>query len=248
VGIADGQDNRAQLEKRYGFTVADAEARLKSGDFAGVHINLLAETGAVEAIPDLEKQFVQTSDPLNKAKIAQALVKLRDKDDTYWNFLVQLTMPIIESDAPNPISMDSNGKFVPTSAPSPEFTIWAKAHNLDPGNAAMDAIYLNPGKIMLLGGTDDPRAIPLLRRALLSPNYLIAAVAARGLAEVHDDASIQTIIETCKRAPADAAASIAKSLVFFDDPRAQTAVDKYLPKEDAKSLREARAQGKTPLH
>jgi hypothetical protein len=166
-GVASAQDRitperQAQLEKRYGFTVRDALAKLKSGEFFGVHLTLIGEVGAVEAIPDLEKQFASIGadkrDPveqeLDKMKIAQVLVRLRDKNDTYWDYLVHELTPVIESDAPSAMSFDREGKSVRHSAPSPEFAAWAKAHNLDPDQEAANAIYLNPGKIMLLAGTE----------------------------------------------------------------------------------------------
>jgi len=110
--------------------------------------------------------------------------------------------------------------------------------------AAEDAMYWFPGKVMLLGLTGDRRAIPLLRQALLSPNHMIEAAAAEGLAEIQDKDSIPFIIEACKRAPAVAAPLIAESLICFDDAEAQSAVNTYIPKDRAKILREARAQGK----
>jgi hypothetical protein len=35
-----------------------------------------------------------------------------------------------------------------------------------------------------------------------------------------------------------------ESLVYFDDPKAQAAVDEYLPKDIAKMHRDAKARGK----
>ena len=74
--------------------------------------------------------------------------------------------------------------------------------------------------------------------------YLTVQNNARLLAEIQDKDSIPLIIEACKRAPAAAAAVIAESLVYFDDTEAQRAVDMYVPKDRAKIIREAKAQGK----
>jgi len=101
-----------------------------------------------------------------------------------------------------------------------------------------------PGKVAFLGWSRDPRAIPLLRQALLSPNYQIEIAAALGLAEIGDKDSIPFIIEACKRAPAEPAAAIAQALVYFDDNVAQSAVDQYIPKDVAKIYRDATAHGK----
>ena len=248
-GVAYGQAGQPQPEKlAYGIdkaNVPDAIAKVKSGDFALVHVELIAEAGAVEAIPILKEQFARSQDPLTKAKIAAALVRLGDKDDTYWDYLVQLATPAIESDAPDFMSYDEQGKAL--HGPSPAFLAWTKTHNASP-EAGEDSLYWLPGKVLLLGETGDPRAVPLLRQALLSPNHLIEAAAARGLAEIQDKDSIPMIIEACRKAPAEAASVIADSLVYFDDSRAQSAVDTYIAKDTAKLLRDARAKGKKPFH
>jgi hypothetical protein len=241
-----GQTDQAQAGKRIyeadKANVADAIAKVKSGDFAGVHVDLIGRAGAVEAIPILKEQFMRVEDPLDKAKIAQVLIKLGDKDDTYWDFLVKLATPALESDAPDFMNFDSQGKSSP--GPSPEFVAWVKAHNLPHASAGEDSVYVLPGKVGLLGLTVDPRAIPLLRRGLSSPNHMIEIMAALGLAELQDKDSIPLIIESCKRAPAEAAAVIAESLVYFDDAEAQRAVDTYIPEDAAKIFREAKVQGK----
>jgi hypothetical protein len=249
AGVVLGQPGRQQpaIGRTFDKTeVADAVAKVKSGKFNGYHVGLIGEAGAIEAIPDLEKQFARAAEPLDKAKIAQVLLLLGDKKDAYWNFLAELAKPALESDAPNPIQYDPQGKSMPGL--SPEFIAWAEAHSQSPNEAGENAIYTYPGIVMLVGGTRDPRAIPLLRQALSSPNHLIENAAAKGLAEVQDAASVPLIIGACKKAPAEAASAIAESLVYFDDPQAQNAVDTYVPKEEAKVLREARMMGRGALH
>ena len=110
------------------------------------------------------------------------------------------------------------------------------------GNAA----FLYPVILKLVGTTHDSRAIPLLRQALSPPNYMIGIAAASGLAEAGDATSIPAIIARCDEAPAEAATVMA--LVYFDDAQAQNGVDIYIPKEEAKALREARAMGAGALH
>ena len=253
AGNAHGQMTQTQPSRRIyeadKTNVADAIAKLKSGNFVGADVDMIGRGGAVEAIPILKEQFILRQDLLVKATIARVLVKLGDKDDTYWDFLVKAAAPALESDAPDFMNFDPEAKT--GAGPSREFVAWSKAHNMPPngaGSAAGDAMYGFPGKVMLLGLTGDRRAIPLLRRALLSPNHMIEIAGADGLAEVQDRDSIPLIIEACKRAPAAAAPRIAESLVYFDDAEAQSAFDTYVPKERAKILREAKAQGKkTPL-
>jgi HEAT repeat protein len=234
TGGAYGQAQQSQPEKlAYGTdkaNVADAIAKVKSGDFAAIHVGLIVRAGAVEAVPSLRKQFVRVEDPLLKAKIASALVKMGEKDDSYWDYLMKLASRAIESEAPDFTSQ--------------EFEAWVKAHNLSP-TATEEEMYLLPGAVGLLALTGDPRALPLLRRALMSPNHLTEIAAAMGLAELQDKQSISLIIEACRKAPPDTAAVIAESLVYFDDNAAQSAVDQYIPKDRAKIYRDARAHGKT---
>jgi PBS lyase HEAT-like repeat len=248
VSAAYGQEKPRQPEKlAYAVdpaNVPEAVAYLKSGKFAAVHVDMIVRAGAVEAIPSLKEQFVRVEDPLLKAKIAGALVIFHaDKDGTYWDFLVQYATPALESDAPGFLNYDAQGKS--SSGPSPKFEAWMKAHNLSPSSELFEnSFYMMPASVLLLGWTRDARAIPLLRRGLLSPNHQIVIAAAMGLAEIGDKESIPLIIDACKRAPADPAAVIAESLVYFDDAAAQSAVDQYIPKDRAKMYRDARAEGK----
>ena len=245
-----GQDQQSRPEKlAYAADIAnvpDAIARLKSGEFAAVHVDLIARANAVEAIPALKAQFERVEDPLIKTKIAAALVRMKgDKDNTYWDFLVKQATPVLESDAPDFISYDPQGKAV--RAPSPDFEAWAKANGLPPESAAEDSRYMLPGMVALLGWSKDRRATPLLRRGLSSPNHMVQIMAALGLAEIADKESIPFIIDACNKAPAEAAAAIAEALVYFDDRDAQSAVDKFIPKDIAKVVRDGRAQGRGPF-
>lgn len=207
------------------------------------YVERIAQARAVQAVPMLEEKFVRTQDALDKAHVASALVRLGDRKDAYWDYLEKLATSVI--DAPNFWSYDSHGKLVP--GPTPEFIAWAKAHKLSPAEMGEWPQYWIPGPVMLMGITGDPRAVPLLRQALSSPNEMIELTAAMGLAKIGDEGSVPFMIEACKRAPPDAATAIAMSLVYFDDPKAQEAVDKYLPKEAAKLEREDRARGKKPF-
>ena len=98
--------------------------------------------------------------------------------------------------------------------------------------------------VEIVAETRDPRGIRLLRRALSSPNSETQNSAASGLARAQDMDSVQLIIDVCKNAPPDVASVIAaNALVYFDDPRAQSAVDQYLSKDAAKFAREEKAGG-----
>ncbi len=95
-----------------------------------------------------------------------------------------------------------------------------------------------------MANTGDPRGVPLLRAVpLKSPNFMMVKLAADGLAQAKDKDSVPLIIDACKRALASAAELLAESLVYFDDPDAQKAVDQYVTPKTAKIFRVARANG-----
>jgi hypothetical protein len=222
-------------------SVSDAIAKIQSGELSAAAFDRITEARATQAIPVLEEQFARVGEKLDKARIAELLVKLGDKNDAYWDYLVQLATPALTSDAPNPWRYDAEGKAVPGL--SSEFLDWAKAHRV-----SLDSMIELIGGVVSLGSTGDRRAIPILRRALLSPIYMIEIAAAKGLAEIQDKDSIADIIAACQKAPAEPARAIAQSLAYFDDPQAQRAVDTYLPVDLANYLRERRAQGHGPYH
>jgi len=226
--------------------VPDAVAKVKSGQYLAVHVDLIARAHAEEAIPALKEQFGRVQDSLLKAKIAAALVRLGDKDDSYWDFLVKEAKVALDSDAPSFAAYDSEGKAL--GGPSQEFETWLKTHNPseDIDSAAGDSSYMLPALVTLLAWSEDPRSIPYLRQGLSSPNYMIQIAAANGLAELGDENSIPLIISACQKAPKEVAGVIAESLVYFDNDAAQKAVDRYVPKDTAKIDRDDKASGKKP--
>lgn len=260
AGTASGQPDRVYPKPqpdKYAYAadpgnVPEAIAKVRSGAFFGVHVEMIAQAHATEAIPALEKQFARAQDPkpgeiapLDKEHIASALVRLGDRDPLYWDFLMKSARAAVESDVPDPFVYDAQGKI--SSETPPELAAWASAHNLSLADAGMEALFKIPSPVTYLAMTGDLRATPLLRQALLSRNFMIVNQAALGLAQIGDKDSIPLIIEACQRAPAEEAAEIALSLVYFDDSQAQNAVDVYVPRDRAKIYREARANGKTPF-
>lgn len=139
---------------------------------------------------------------MDKAQIAQVLVKLKEPDDLYWNYLVQIITPILDNPSPSPIATDLQGKELPGI--SPAFEAWVDANKLDPPIALQNATIVHPGYMLLLGLTDDPRAIPLLRRAVSSPNYIIAVQASEALAQLKDEDGaplLQMLLQRLRPAP-----------------------------------------------
>ena len=217
----------------------DAIGRIKQGIILQADVDRLTEAGAAQVIPELKEQFSRSQDDVAKGRLASALVKLGDKDSIYWDYLVGQARSAIESDTPSPMQFDSQGRFV--KGPSPEFVSWAKAHNVTTDSALQAAMYRLPGEVLVLGESGDRRAIPLLRQALSSSNFMIQVSAAQTLAKLQDKASIPLIVETCQRAPADVASVIAAhSLARFDDPQARAAAKAFPPTESSKAAGEGK--------
>ena len=234
--LAHGQATQKTLTE-----LDDAIASVKSGNFSPRDVVVIANAGAaVHAIPTLEEQFKRATDVNTKVAIASGLVKLRDRDNTYWNFLLEQATLAVDSDTPDPVYSQSQGKM---AAPSPELQAWADAHSVSVDTAWQNASFDIPGKVLQLATTGDPRGIPLLRRALQSHNYLIVVWAAKGLAQIQDKQSTPLIVAAAQKAPTGYSYVIAESLLYFDDTQAQSAADQLMPKEKATMFREIRTQG-----
>jgi hypothetical protein len=176
---------------------------------------------------------LNTKDERDKAQTASALIGLGDKEDIYWDFLLRMATSLLEGEASSAVKNDAQGK--PIEGPSPE-EAWAKQD----GDFNKMLTFVET-----VAETRDPRGVRLLRRALSSPHYEIAAA---GLVRAGDKDSIPLILDLCKNASPEVVHSIASQvLVYFDDTRAQSAVDQYLSKEDAKFAREEKANGIGPL-
>ena len=234
-GLAHGQPAQKTPSE-----LETAIANVRSGNGNGRDVVIVADAGAVEVVPALEEQFKRATDVDTKVSIASGLVQLKDRDNTYWNFLLEQATLALDSNVPDSNFSESQGKLMD---PAPELQVWADAHGVSVNTAFQYARYDIPGKVLQLATTGDPRGIPLLRRALQSHNYLIVAWAAKGLAQIQDKQSLPLIVAAAQRAPTGYNYVIAESLLYFDDTQAQSAADQLMPKEKATMLREARAQG-----
>jgi hypothetical protein len=221
--------------------VSDAVERVKQGNVgtgfvdASSYIETIANAAAVQAIPSLKEWFSRSQDEEMRAELASALVRLRDPDNTYWDFLLQLAKPTLESDAPFPLGGTKEDHGV-----SQDFDTWAKAHKLSVEEATTTVLQL-PTKLVPLAKTGDPRGIPLLRKALQSPNVLIQTVGAAGLAKAQDKGAVPLIIQACKKAPTDFAAhSLADVLTYFDGPQAESEFHHYFPDVDIHEAKQFR--------
>lgn len=189
-----------------------------------------------EKVVILKQSFLNTKDERDKAQTASTLIRLGDKEDIYWDFLLRMATSLLEGEASSAVKNDAQGK--PIEGPSAE-DAWAKE------NATFNKMLTF---VEIVAETRDPRGVQVLRRALSSPYSEFQNMAAAGLARARDKDSVPLIIDACKNASPDLASAFASNaLVYFDDPRAQSAVDQYLSKEAAKFVRDQKANGIGPL-
>lgn len=211
------------------------EALKRNDDDSMSNVEQAAAKHPGETVAILKENFVNTQDERRKAEIASALIGLGDKEDIYWDFLLRMATSLLEGEAAPAVKNDAQGK--PIEGPSSE-NEWARQ------NAIFSKMLTF---IEIVAETRDPRGVRVLQRALSSSNYQIQTFAAAGLVRAQDKDSIPLIIDACKNASPNVASSIAHALVYFDDPQAQSAVERYLSKEDAKSARAEKAEGIGPL-
>lgn len=221
------------------------EQRLKKGDFGPADLEVIALFEDATMTPLLEIRFAEASDPLLKGKIANVLVRLHDPDDRYWKYLEDAAEKVLSADPPDPMEFDADGK--PKQDPPAAVVAWAKSHNLPMSEAAEDLMFRQPTTIAFIADSNDPRALPLLHKALKARNFMIKNSGAEGLALLQDRDSIPQIIDACQRSPREEARALAQALAYFDDTNAQKAVDEFVPVEVAKEIREKRSHGLGPF-
>ena len=223
----------------------NALTHLNSGKFNSIDVAIIMGAHDLEAIPELETQFTRSTDPDMKESLADALIRLGQNHGPYWDYMIGRANQALKDPPPTVFAFDANGKTLPRFPP--QLIRWAAQHHMTTKQAAKISAFDDPLLILGLALSQDPRTLPILRRALNTNNVLITASAAKGLAALHDNASIPVIIRDCQSTPKEAAVAIAQSLIYFDDPRAQHAADLYLPKAQAAELRTYRAEGHTPF-
>jgi hypothetical protein len=182
----------------------------------------------------------------NELHIASILIRLGAKDDVYWNYLAEQVQAALKINIPFPLKIEAQeGPNPPTN---PEFLAWAKSRNRDQNVTFMFEFSVLPSPVLFLATTDDSRGIPLLRQGLKSANPMIQMVSAKGLAGLRDKESVPLIIAACEKASASERTALAESLLYFDDPQAQTYAALNLPKKNYAAVRQRIAQGHTPFN
>lgn len=196
-----------------------------------------------EAIPALERFYAKhKDDPVTPAStplrdvIASLLVQIGDPNPVYWNLLVSEAEAVLSSPVPVPRSVRTSPLEL-DKAYTPEQKAWAKAHNLSLMQMFSEILNSQPSRFGPLAASGDPRSLPILRRALKSPNPMIQSQAAIGLAILHDRNSIPAIVAICRADPSRAD-FLTQGLVDFHDPAADKAFHQLFPNQDIGQARQ----------
>jgi hypothetical protein len=101
--------------------------------------------------PDLQDAFSRETQPLPRQSLAAALVRLRDPDAQYFDYLAAAAQDAVSSDLPYSCG-SSKATTAKESTESPsELIAWARAHNIAVSDALRKAATELPGAVEALG-------------------------------------------------------------------------------------------------
>jgi hypothetical protein len=175
-------------------------------------------------IPDLRDAFSRETQPLTRQSLAAALVRLRDLDSQYFDYLAAWARDAVSSDLP--YSCGLTGGTMPEG--STEFIAWARAHNVALSDALRRAAIELPAAVEALGEAGDHRALAIFLRGLRSPNGCIVRTSAFSLARLHDPIAIEPIVEACNTRRREERPLTAKALLYFSEQGAQRAAESMI--------------------
>lgn len=191
-------------------------------------IRRLIDLADPKVLPDLRDAFFRETQPIPRQSLAAALVRLRDSDPQYFNYLALWARDAVASDLPYSCGFKSGTTPDGRTEFPPDFIAWAQTHNLALSDALRKAAIELPAAVEALGEAADSRALPILLRGLTSPNGCIVRTSAFGLARLHNTVAIEPIIRACKTLGREEPLLMAKALLYFDSGTAQRAAESII--------------------
>ena len=244
TGKREGEQARTYTAQQ----VRDAHNRIEKGEIGGFDLEVFRHTRDKSALPSLEKTFNTQDDELLKLKTASVLVYLGDADPKYWSYLTMRAQEAVDSSAPDPTGVAADGTPNAANTPSPVFVKWSQSQGQTSKYELEQVEIFYPAAVSQLADTEDLRAVTILRKGLASNVYIIQVQSAVGLAALHDEGSVQAIVSLSQKDPMEVRTALAAgALVYFESAVAQAAVDRYLPSDYAKVLRESKNNGGAAL-
>jgi len=237
IGVAsldtNPQDTAAKPEE-YTATQNDEErAQEKINDQKYTFEHLLAKNPG--DVSNSQEVFRLTKDTMRKLRIASILASIGVRDEIYLDYLTDQAKVALSHDQDMPWPMVYDDHKLPQAA-NPQFVDWCRQRDLPFWDMYRVSYYEVPRAWYFLAAAGDPRSYDLLIRGLRSPNLMIAATAAQGLAKLQDPRAIAELIAAGHREPGEALGGIVQSLIYFSDPKAQSAADEIIPEQEKNML------------
>jgi hypothetical protein len=174
--------------------------------------------------------FELTKDSERKLRIASILLSIGVWDPKYSDYLMDEAKKALahDQDMPWPILYGEDGL---AKSLNPALGDWCVKHQLSFHDAEKVQKYEIPVAWVYLSAAHDSRAYELLLKGLRSPNVMVAISAAHGLAILQDPRAINEMIFVGRNTQNEARFEIAKSLLYFPDPNAQTVAEELTPEK-----------------
>jgi HEAT repeat protein len=191
-------------------------------------IRRLIDLADPRVMPDLRDAFFRESQALTRQSLAAALVRLRDPDSQYFDYLAAWARDAVASDLPYSCGSRRGATLEGRTEFPLEFIAWARAHNLALSDALRRAVIELPAAVEALGEAADRRALAILLRGLSSPNGCVVRTSAFALARLHDTIAVELIIRACNTLRREERPLTAKALLYFNSSGAQRAAESII--------------------
>jgi hypothetical protein len=226
-----------------GRTTNDEETARKLIDDKRMTFQALLNKNSAD-VANSEQIFALTKDSQRKERIASILLSIGITDQNYFRYLADEAKKALahDHDMPWPVLYGEDGV---AQTLNPVLNDWCKEHQLSFQEAQNVQNYEFPIAWYYLSAARDARAYELFLKGLHSPNIMIAISAAHGLAVLQQPRAIDEMIAAARETPSEARFEIAKSLLFFSDPKAQAAAEELTPKKKKGSLEITRQAART---
>lgn len=185
-------------------------------------------------IPALRTAFEQAKTRNEKQWVASTLLRLGDTSPRFFDFLVDSAKEAIDDRTPLFFDYDRQGQAIKGRF-SATFEAWCTANGKDPRAVAALQFETYPEDVLMLARSHDPRAKEVLRRALQSPNPMVAGYAVQGLGRLQDTEALPLIAKLAEELPA-AKAVICMNLPWFVDAAAMRLLERLVPDSKARAF------------
>jgi hypothetical protein len=191
-------------------------------------------------LPALQQAFESRVIKNEKQAIAVSILRLGGKSDKYFNFLADYARAAVEDRTPFYMKVDANGQELRGEF-SAEFLNWCALNGKAPQSTAALQVGAYPEDVLALARAQDPRALPVLRRALDSPYPNVVSFAVEGLGRLQDIDAIPLIAKAAERLP-QAQRVIAMALPWYARPEADALMERLEPDRRSRNFHKAQVE------